>query len=156
MKTDANEPPRPASFFVLEEPEGALHGFIAREIVGCEPAFPGDVPFQAVNHEIAYRRKPFPIRLVQNPLVDYELAMAGYDSLLAEYERVKADWLVATEIAKKQTRAGLLLAWQRCHGQWGVAHWYALEEFASDGRTVGMSAFYLEGLHREGRLALFK
>lgn len=157
MKTDnANEPPRPASFFTLEKPEGALHGLRAREIVSCEPAFAGDAPYRAVDHEIEYRRRPYSVRLVQNPLVNYELAMAEHARFREEYELLKADWLVATEIARKQTQEAVLRAWQKCHGQWGVAHWYILEELASEERTVGMSAFFFEGLHREGKLTLYK
>lgn len=156
MKTDTNEPPRPASFFTTEKPEGALHGLRAREIVSCEPVFAGDAPYRAVDHEIEYRRRPYSVRLVQNPLVNYELAMAEHARFREEYELLKADWLVATEIARKQTQEAVLRAWQKCHGQWGVAHWYILEELVSEDRTVGMSAFFFEGLHREGKLTLYK
>lgn len=150
--TEPTEPPRPASFFTF----GEADELPLREIVSAEAVFPGDAPFTAVDAKLQHRRKPVPLRLIQNPLINYELAMAEHAALLADYERQREDWLLATELAQKQTRAGLLLAWQKCHGQWGAAHWYALEEFLSEGRTVGLSAFYLEGLHRQGRLALFR
>lgn len=156
-QSQSAEPARPASFLVFE-PVNAKRGDAGvrplqlREALAAAEA---EGAVSLVDVAIQPRRGPIPLRLVQSPILDYEGAMAEHEKLDLAYQREVAALEGLTAIERKEAQRFVREAWARREGQWATAHWYVLEEFIRQGRTVGAAASYFEATHREGEIVLY-
>lgn len=151
------EPVRPASFLVFEPVNAKRGGTPVRPLQLREALAAADAGGPTRLSDVAFtpRRGPVALRLVQSLVLDYEGAMAEYQKLDAAFRREVKALEGLTEVESKAAQRYVNEAWAAREGQWATAHWYVLEDFLRDGRTVGAAASYFEALHREGEIVLY-
>ncbi len=99
--------------------------------------------FSSVDYTLKADNGPYDISLIQNPLIDYNQAMAEIERMTNERKAFKAVYGQQMEPSD--------CSWRHIMAIWSVAHWYQVDEFV--GRmTVGMSVAAWEGLNRTHKI----